>query len=224
MRRSRPSLASAGVLAALLLSGLVACATTGTQTGTAAGGIVPGTANVAGDMTWPTSTREHIDLWLHGYALLPSDTARVPFFRSGYRQRMRALKNQGNVYSQLDANFDGLSSRFVANPSLVNGQFVPFYFSSFEQMQQVTSAFLQSGGDPRAAGDQTTQQLFNVLAGAFPNPADRDWLRLFVQSLADENNRFYQEYWSSQQRERASVRQAVDSLWQRSVRPRIQRF
>ena len=96
----------------------------------------PGT--ISPDGTWPTSTREHIDLWLHGYALLTADTARVPFFRRGYRQRMRALRSTRSVYTQLDANADKLSSGFLANPSLVNGQFLPFYFSSFQQMQQAT--------------------------------------------------------------------------------------
>src|SRR5437660_1447498 len=50
------------------------------------------------------------------------------------------------------------------------------------------------------------------------------WLRLFVQSLADENTRFYQSYWSGEQAARAATRQAVDSVWQRLYRLRLQRF
>src|SRR3954469_19327236 len=30
---------------------------------------------------WPVKTREHVDLWLHGFALLQEDTTFVPFFR-----------------------------------------------------------------------------------------------------------------------------------------------
>ena len=201
-----------------------ACATTGTSGGAGTAGSSAGSATMSTDATWPTSTREHVDLWLHGYAMLTADTARVPFFRRGYRQRMRELKSQRNVYTQLDANFDRLSARFVANPSLVNGQFVPLYFSSFEQIQQVVAAFLQSGGDPRAASDPTTQALFGILSGSFPSEADRDWLRLFVQSLADESNRFYHDYWSVEQRQRAATRQAVDEIWRNTYRPRLQRF
>src|SRR5204862_376896 len=99
----------------------------------------------------------------------------------------------------------------LANPSLMNGQFLPFYFSSFQQMQQATDLFLQSGGDPRSTRDPTTQRLFAVMSNSFPTAPDRDWLRLFVQSLADENTRFYQGYWSDEMTARRSTRQVVDS-------------
>lgn len=209
----------------MLCVALAACATAGTPTGGGGNvGTPAGSGTVSSDAVWPTSTREHVDLWLHGYALLTTDTARVPFFRRGYRQRMRELKTQRNVYTQLDANFDALSARFVANPALVNGQFVPLYFSSFQQIQDVVGAFLQSGGDPRSATDAMTQALFGVLSGSFPAAADREWLRLFVQSLTDESNRFYHDYWSSEQRARASTRQAVDGLWQQTYRARLRRY
>ena len=41
------------------------------------------------------------------------------------------------------------SSRRASSPipSLVNGQFLPFYFSSFQQIQQVTDLFVQADGD-----------------------------------------------------------------------------
>ena len=172
---------------------------------------------------WPVTTREHIDLWLHGYALLTGDTARVPFFRRGYRQMMRELRSKRGAFTQLDANADQLSARFRVNPALVNGQFVPFYFSSFEQIQQAANLLVQSDGNPGAASDPATQQLLAVLNASYPTAADRDWLRLFVQSLADENARFYQSYWTGEQNARAATRQSVDSVW-RVYRPRLQRF
>jgi hypothetical protein len=175
------------------------------------------------DASWPTRTLQHVDLWLHGYALLTGDTARIPFFHRGYRQTMRQLRTSRGVFTQLDANADKLSARFVSNPALVNGQFLPFYFSSFQQMQQVIELFVQTGGDPRATNDATVRQVFSVLNGTFASPADRDWLRLFVQSLADENAHFYQSYWSGEQTSRTATRQAVDSAW-RLDRPKIQRF
>jgi len=201
----------------------VACVTTVGQSGGT--DITPaGTGGISPDADWPTSTREHVDLWLHGYAMLTSDTARVPFFRRAYRQHIRGIRTQRNVYTQLDANADKLSARFVANPSLVNGQFLPFYFSSFQQIQQVTDLFIRADGDARATNDPAIRQLFGVLNGAFPSAADRDWLRLFVQSLGDENNRFYQAYWSEEMTRRAATRRAVDSVWQRVYRPKLQRF
>ena len=217
MTSTRSLVAGAGAALCVIIGG---CATVG-QTGTS---TPAGPANIAPDAVWPTSTREHVDLWLHGYALLTGDTARVPFFRRGYRQQMRAIRSRQSVYTMLDANADKLSARFVANPALVNGQFLPFYFSSFQQMQRVTDLFVQTGGDPRSSTDPLVQQLFNVLNATFASPADRDWLRLFVQALADEHNRFYQSYWNNETASRSATRQAVDSLWQRVYRPKLQRF
>jgi len=197
------------------------CATTVGQSGSP---TTSGPGTVSPDATWPVSTREHVDLWLHGYALLTSDTARVPFFRRGYRQQMRQLRTARSVYTQLDANADKLAQRFVANPSLVNGQFIPFYFSSFQQLQQVADLFVQTSGDPRSTNDPLVRQQLMVLNNTFGAPADRDWLRLFVQCLADENARFYDSYWSAEQANRAATRQAVDSVWQRVYRPKLQRF
>jgi len=201
-----------------------ACATTVGQQGTTTGASTSAPGAISPDAQWPTSTREHVDLWLHGYAMLTSDTARVPFFRRGYRMRMRDLRSRRGVLTQLDANADKLSARFVVNPSLVNGQFIPFYFSSFQQVQQVTTMFVQAEGNPRATNDPTTQQLFGVLNGTFPSPADRDWLRLFVQALADEDAHFYQKYWADEVASRAATRRAVDSVWQNTYRPKLQRF
>src|ERR1051325_7412208 len=120
-------------LAAALSIAITACATTMSQSDT---GGVAAAGTISPDASWPVSAREHVDLWLHGYALLTGDTARVPFFRRGYRQTMRQVKSSRGAYTQLDANADQLSARFRVNPGLVNGQFLPFYFSSFQQMQQ----------------------------------------------------------------------------------------
>src|SRR5690348_2454580 len=135
---------AACVGAAALCVAVGACATTVAQTATAAGAGVAGPGAISPDAVWPTSMREHVDLWLHGYALLTGDTARIPFFRRGYRQQMRDIRKGQRAYTALDANADKLSARFVTNPALVNGQFLPFYFSSFAQMQRVTDLFVQT--------------------------------------------------------------------------------
>ncbi len=201
---------------------LAACATTGlSPSGTSAGAAAPAAAPAA---TWQSITHEHVDLWLHGYALLSRDTASVPLFASGYRDRIAALKAKRNVVTNLDANRDRLAQRLAANPALVNGQFVPFYFSTFEEIQQVVNQFLRAGGDPRATSDPNLQMLFGILASSYPTAADRDWLRLFVQSLADERARFYHDYWMSEQTTRDATRRAVDSLWVGTYRARMGRF
>src|SRR5690348_6310780 len=93
-------------VAALLALAVVwsACAAGLGSPGTTASGPVD-----AAETGWATTTREHIDLWLHGYALLTSDTARVPLFERGYRQRMRDIRSKRGAYTQLDANAEKLS-------------------------------------------------------------------------------------------------------------------
>ncbi len=178
----------------------------------------------APNAVWPIKTREHVDLWLHGYALLQEDTTFVPFFKRGYSTNMIVLKNRANVVTQLDANRDRLRARLAVNPQLINAQFVPLSFSSWTEMSQGIDLFVRAGGDPRAASSQQQAQAIAFLAAYFPTSADRDWLRLFAQSLGDESNKFYHSYWGEQQRERRNVLDLVDTLWQNKYRPRMQRF
>lgn len=196
---------------------LAACATTGTTPNRGIGAP-------PAEGTWPVSTKEHVDLWLHGFALVTGDTARIPFFRRGYRERIKSVKGKRNIVTMLDANVDRLSARFRMNPSLVNAQFLPFYFSSFEEIQRAFDLYMRAGGDPRATYDPTMRQYFALFNAMIPAGQDRDWMRLFLESLADENTRFYHDYWSTEQQARLATRHKVDSLWQRSVRPRLQRF
>jgi len=173
---------------------------------------------------WPIKVREHVDLWLHGFAMLQEDTTFVPFFKRGYGTDMTVLKNRANVVTQLDANRDKLRARLAVNAQLVNAQFVPLNFSSWTDLAQTVDLFIRSNGDPRAASSQQQANAIAFLAAYFQTGPDRDWLRLFVQSLSDESNRFYHSYWQQQQRERSNVLELADTLWQRTYRPRMQRF
>jgi hypothetical protein len=202
---------------------LASCASVG---GGAGGTVVNGADQTSGTpaVIWPVKTREHVDLWLHGYAMLQEDTTFVPFFKRGYSTNMTVLKNRGNVVTQLDANRDRLRARLVANPQLVNAQFVPLSFASWADLSQAVDVFIRSDGNPRAASSQEQANAIAFLAAYFPTSADRDWLRLFTQSLSDESSKFYHSYWVEQQREKSNVLEFVDSLWQRTYRPRMQRF
>ena len=173
---------------------------------------------------WPVLTRSHVDLWLHGYAMLLRDSARVPVFRRGYRDRVQAAKNQRNVTTLLDANRATLQQRLATNPELANGQFAPLYFASFQQMQQVTGLFLQADGNPSATNDPTLRQYFAVLASSYRTQADRAWLKSFVEVLEDERRQFYQDYWTSEQAARMHLVRAADSLWQATYRTKLNRF
>ena len=212
---------------------VAACASVGGGgggTATAGGGAgspggSPTDQNTGGPNTvWPIKTREHVDLWLHGYALLQEDTTFVPFFRRNYGTEMTVAKNRANVVSQLDANRDKLRARLSLNPQLINAQFVPLSFSSWAELNQVVDLFIRANGDPRAASSLEQANALAFLAAYFQTCADRDWLRLFVQSLNDESTRFYHSYWLQQQRERSNVLEAVDYQWQNTYRPRMQRF
>jgi hypothetical protein len=174
--------------------------------------------------TWRVATLEHVDLWLHGFALLTSDTGRVPFFARGYKLQVTAQKRQKNLFTQLDANQPNLSARFATNPGLANAQFVAMYFQSFQEIVNATDLFIRSSGNPRAASDPQMQQEIALLAGNFPTQADRNWLRLFVQSLQDESTRFYHAYWTNEQQTRGAGYAAFREAWMSKYYAKLSRF
>jgi len=175
--------------------------------------------------TWPVRTREHLDVWLHSYALITQDTTLVPYFRRGYRDRIAPVRRQHGVSTLIDANRDRLLARIAIQPSLAtSGQFLPLYFSSWEQMRQMIDLFVRNGGNPGASNDPTMRSYFAILGRAFESAPDREWLRLFTESVDDESRRFYHDYWTTESHSHATVVSHVDSLWQRQWRPALQRF
>jgi hypothetical protein len=183
-----------------------------------------GQTTAAPGTRWPIKTREHVDLWLHGFALISEDTTKVPYFRRGYRDQLTVTKNGANVTTQLDANREKLRARLDANRSLVNAQFLALYFGSWQELRQVADLFVRAEGDPRRANSRELAAAIATLAGYFPAAPDREWLRLFVASLDDESQKFYHDYWLQQQRNRAATLSAVDTLWQGRYRPKLQGF
>jgi len=173
---------------------------------------------------WRVMTKEHVDLWLHGFALLTSDTGHVPFFARGYKQQITALKRQRNVFSQLDANQQELSRRFATNPSLTNAQFLAMYFNSFQEIVEATDFLVRSSGNPRASSNPDVQQRIAFLAANFPTAADRDWARRFVEALQDENNRFYHDYWTKEQQTRGAAYAQFNQDWTAKYYPKLSRF
>jgi hypothetical protein len=174
---------------------------------------------------WPVRTREHVDLWLHAYALLTPDSTLVPYFRRGYVERVSALRRQRGVANQLDANRTTLLQRIAVNPSLATSpQFLPMYFESWEQMRQVIDLFARAGGNPGASTDPTTRTYLALLASVFPVAADREWLRQFAAAVDDESRRFHHDYWTAELRSHAAASGRVDTLWQRQWRPALSRF
>lgn len=224
MTRTSP-LGVARVVSVMLLAALVGCATGGQ---TAEPGVTPQSASDSPggrqNAQWPIKTREHVDLWLHGFALLQNDPTQIPFFRRGYRDSVAVSKNRVNLLTQIDANRERLSARFTAFPNLVSAQFVALYFGSWDDVRSAAELFLRSDGDPRAANSQQAAQIIQMFAGYFPTAPDRDWLRLFVQSLEDERAKFFHAFWLEEQRVRAPALAALDTLWQENYRPKMQRY
>jgi hypothetical protein len=166
-----------------------------------------------------------VDLWLHSYALLTVDTTLVPYFRRGYRDRLITLRRQRGTSTLLDTNRSRLLERIAVNPSLGTGpQFLPMYFQSWDQMRQVLELFVRANGNPNSTNDPTIRTYFGILDQSFSTVADRQWLGLLVESVDDESRRFYHDYWTGEQRARATVVSRADSLWQIQWRPALQRF
>lgn len=172
--------------------------------------------------SWKVETREHVDLWLHGYAMLTRDVAHVPAFRRGYRDSLEAVRKRANVLTALDANHATLATLMAQNPEIGNGQFLPLYLDSWDQIVQGAAAFSRAEGDFRRA-DPKDRRAVAIYASMYPTAQDREWVRVFTQALGDESDHFYHQYWLAQQQAHAPVIVAVDSLW-RSLRPRFQRF
>ena len=148
----------------------------------------------------------------------------MPFFARGYKARVTAEKRGKNIYTLLDANQKELSARFAANPALANAQFVAMYFDTFQEIVNATDYFIRSNGNPRAANDPRIQQEIALLAGNFRSPADRNWLRLFVQSLQDENTKFFHSYWAAEQANRGAGFAAFQEQWLSKYYPKLSRF
>jgi len=91
-------------------------------------------------------------------------------------------------------------------------------------MRQVIDLFLRAEGNPAATNDAVLRQFFAVLASSYGSAADRDWLRVFTESLEDERRKFYQEYWATENGGRIGYVRAADSLWQGIYRAKLQRF
>jgi hypothetical protein len=174
---------------------------------------------------WRVQSAEQVDLWLHSFALLAPDSALVPYFKRGYRDRMLALRRERGVSTMLDSSRARLVQRIAANPSLgTMPQFIPMYFDSYEQLRLAIDLFLRANGNPAAATDAATRNTLAMFASVFPTGADREWLRLFASAVDDEQRRFYHDYWASEMRSHSGAMAHADTLWQRQWRPALQRF
>jgi hypothetical protein len=137
---------------------------------------------------------------------------------------MQALKRRANVESQLDLNADQLRQRLTINPTIISAQFLAMQASSLDNLLNAAELFLQAEGEAARSGNRATQLAIATFAQYFPTAPDREWLRLFLIALRDENDRFYRSYWLATQHDLAPVLTRVDSLWEARVRPKLQGY
>ncbi len=173
---------------------------------------------------WPVKTQEHVDTWLHGFAMISNDTSTVPLFRRGYRDSMTVIKNRANAFTALDANRQELATRLANTPALQNAQFLVFSFPTWDALAQSIELFLRAEGNPQRATDQQSAAVIGFLGAQFPTPADRTWLRKFFDGVTDERKNFYTNYWTTTMRERNTVLVQVTSLWDGQYKSRFERF
>ena len=173
---------------------------------------------------WPVQTAEYVDLWLHAYALVSTDTMKVPLFDRGYRDRLMARRRELNVTTALDANMQTLRDGMSRSATISNGQFAVFNFASLDELVRVSRQFIQGEGSPTTVNDNTTRALFDVLRGSFRTVAEREWLRVFIDAVQDENAKFYQSYWNAQQTDRGPVRNSVNTAWTNTYKQKFQRY
>lgn len=174
-------------------------------------------------LRWPVKTLQHVDLWLHAFAVLSDDSATVPLYRRGYRDSITVVKNQRNLLTALDANRATLEKGLQRNGYL-NAQFLPFAFANWEEMRATIEQFLQLSGDLRRAPTREAAIRMQMLGSVFTSAADREWLRLFLTGVQDEAVRFYTTEHNRLLRERAGTITVVDSLWQQVYRAKFERF
>jgi hypothetical protein len=168
---------------------------------------------------WPIKTREHVDLWLHGYALLLDDTAAVPLFRRGYRDSLIVERNRLNRISRLDQQRDSLIRGLRTTPALFGSQFLALHFAAFEPMRASVMALAQAGSDPRRVPSEA-----RIAAAYFQTAPTRAWASAFTEALGDESQTYFRAAWLAAQRERAPVLALADSLWRGEWFPRLRPF
>ncbi len=181
---------------------------------------------VIGQTPWPVKTRYVVDLWLHGLAMLSTDSSRTPPFRLGYRDAMIVEKNSRNILTQLDQNREMLQHGLRVNPRLMDGARLALREGSWEEMGNDIAAFL-TGRDDSASGkkrpsvlttwkraprtSEETSEMSAALGAIYRTDADREWLKVFALSLTDEHSKFYELYWREQQHRLRPALSAADS-------------
>lgn len=181
------------------------------------------TAQAASPARWPIKVREHVDLWLHGFAVLSTDSATVPLYRRGYRDALTATRAAERTVNELDANAEPLREALAGRPYLIGAQFVALEYGTWADLEATLEAFIRVEGTPRGAPTAIQQQVAR-LAGLFRTREDRDFLRRYLLGLRSERDRFHHQWWLAETRRRDAALARADSLWQSRFLPALRRY
>lgn len=172
---------------------------------------------------WPIKTREHVDLWLHGFAFVAPDSSPVPLYRAGYRDAMIVARNAAEVVTELDANADVLAAAIRSRPNLLSAQFIPLQFGTWAELDAAMEAFIRADGNPGRA-ERNDAAIVAQMATVFRAKEDRDFARRFMASLRSEREKFFHGWWLAETRRRDPALTAVDSLWRARFLPALRTF
>ena len=103
---------------------------------------------------WPVKTREHVDLWLHGFAMVSADSSPVPLYRRGYREAMVVARNAASAFTDLDANADALRATLGNRPALLGAQFLALQFGTWADLDAALDLFIMSDENARGRANQ----------------------------------------------------------------------
>lgn len=172
---------------------------------------------------WPIKTREHVDLWLHSFAIVAPDSSPVPLYRRDYRDLLITARNAASAYTDLDVNADLLRATLRSRPALVGAQFLALEYPTWAEMDGVLDAFVRTDGNPRGAPQNVAQDMAR-LAALFRTKEERDFLRRFLAGVRSERDKFHHQWWLAETRRRDAALTRVDSLWVNRFRPALQSF
>lgn len=173
---------------------------------------------------WPVKQREHVDLWLHAFALITEDTSTVPLFARGYRDHVTVVKNSRNIYTGLDSVRQVLASTLTSRPELQGAQFIALYFGSWEEMRQAFEYFFIATAETPRTQSEAVRPIVEFMRSNFPRAEDRAFARTLITGVEAERAAFHHAWWLEEQRAASAVFARADSLWQSTWRPAIQRY
>src|SRR5688572_8239561 len=161
MTRLLPTRGIERVVSVIVLGAtLGACQTGGPVLVTSVPGQAPGPQPIDAasppSFGWSVGVSEHVDLWLHGFAMLQRDSSLVPYFRLDYADRAAEARRAKGATTPLDQNMAELRRRLVERPELVSAQFIALYFSSWRELMRGVRMFIRDEGDERDAADAET--------------------------------------------------------------------